>query len=170
MELSERISERDKSIFCRMLNVKELPEHLLKEYFRVKKLVDRIDSQFTPGAMVFIALGAGFNPDTMSFVKVSGEPTSVAPDEQAVATELDSPTVAGPTEPASDEENDIDEPDDDDSDEEIAAETEVQILNEGQIQFGRVVKSSSDKNGISYQVRTDGGEMVTVSPEDIQVL
>lgn len=68
MENSERISEVYSDLFKRMLGIKgELPDFLLKRYFEIKKMTDRIDGRLSSTDLARIALECGFNPETMKF-------------------------------------------------------------------------------------------------------
>ena len=73
MDLSEKIGIVAKEMFCRMLGITELPDFLLLAYFRVKKLVDKVDGVMSPCDLARIAMDCGFDPDTMNFDnRVSG--------------------------------------------------------------------------------------------------
>jgi hypothetical protein len=52
-----------------MLGIHELPDFLLEEYFRCKKLIDKVDGSLSPFDLVQIALRCGFDVDKMEFVR-----------------------------------------------------------------------------------------------------
>ena len=73
MELQERINPVYREMYQRMLGITELPDFLLLAYFRVKKLVDKVDGVMSPCDLARIAMDCGFDPDTMNFDnRVSG--------------------------------------------------------------------------------------------------
>lgn len=67
-KFQEKMDPNHRAYLCRMLKMKELPEYLLEEYARVKKMTDRIDAHLSPGNLAIIAIMAGFNPDTGKFL------------------------------------------------------------------------------------------------------
>jgi len=67
MELQERINPVYREMYQRMLGITELPDFLLKEYFAMKKLVDKVDGVMSPFDLALIATKCGFNSDTMKF-------------------------------------------------------------------------------------------------------
>ena len=68
MENSEKISQVYADLFRRMCGIKgELPDSLLKRYFQIKKLSDKIDGRLSSCDLARIALECGFDPDTMKF-------------------------------------------------------------------------------------------------------
>ena len=69
MELNEKIGIVAKEMFCRMLGITELPDFLLLAYFRVKKLVDKVDGVMSPCDLARIAMDCGFDPEIMQFEK-----------------------------------------------------------------------------------------------------
>lgn len=71
MELQEKINRTTIERFQRMLGIVELPDFLLLAYFRVKKLVDKVDGVMSPCDLARIAMDCGFDPDTMCFPGLS---------------------------------------------------------------------------------------------------
>jgi len=69
MELNEKIGIVHKEMFQRMLGITELPDFLLLAYFRVKKLVDKVDGVMSPCDLARIAMDCGFDPEIMQFEK-----------------------------------------------------------------------------------------------------
>lgn len=67
MDLQDKMSQAHRDNYKRMLGLNELPLPLLKRYFLLKKLYDKIDGFLSVGDMVRIALDVGFNPETMRF-------------------------------------------------------------------------------------------------------
>jgi hypothetical protein len=78
MELSEKINTIDRELLQRMIGTKDIPIHVLTEYFRVKKLVDKIDARINPSQLAEIVLRCGFDTENMNF-------NAPAPDLQPVA-------------------------------------------------------------------------------------
>jgi len=65
--MREKISPAHKDMLCRMLGLNELPEFLLKRYFAMKKVLDKIDGFLSPTELLRIALDCGLNLETMKF-------------------------------------------------------------------------------------------------------
>lgn len=72
VDYQEKMDQAHRSLLCRMLNVKNLPEDLLLRYAQVKRLVDRIDGHLTPGDLAMIIISVGVNPDL--------QPTKIPPE------------------------------------------------------------------------------------------
>ena len=69
IELQDKMSENHRNALRSMLGLNELPLPLLKRYFLLKKLYDKIDAFVSVADLVRIALDVGFNPETMRFEK-----------------------------------------------------------------------------------------------------
>jgi hypothetical protein len=59
VEFQEKMDPNHREFLCRMIQVKELPEDLLEQYCRVKKMADRIDAHLSPGVLALIAMIVG---------------------------------------------------------------------------------------------------------------
>ncbi len=71
LEMNEKISEMHKAMFQRMLGIKgDLPDFLLKKYFSMKKLIDKVDGPLSPFDLASMAVSCGFDTETMAFVKM----------------------------------------------------------------------------------------------------
>lgn len=64
VEFQEKMDNVHRAYFCRMLNMKQLPEALLERYAQVKKMVDHIDGHLNPGNLAMIAVIADFGETT----------------------------------------------------------------------------------------------------------
>ena len=71
--MREKIGEMHSDMFKAMLGLNELPEPLLKQYFVIKKLLDKIDGRLSAADLIRIAMDVGLNPETVRFeTKVLG--------------------------------------------------------------------------------------------------
>ena len=77
-----RITPMHKDVLCRMLGINELPEKLLKRYFGIKKLLDKVDGALSTSDLVRMALDCGFNVDTMLFE--DEKPIFITEDEKPI--------------------------------------------------------------------------------------
>lgn len=66
-EMREKIDDMHSGMLKAMLRLNELPAALLKRYFVIKKLLDRVDGRLTPADLVRIAMDVGLNPETLRF-------------------------------------------------------------------------------------------------------
>lgn len=67
MALSDKMVPMHLDMYKAMLGLNELPIPLLKRYFAIKKLLDRVDGFLSICDLVRIALDCDFNLDTMRF-------------------------------------------------------------------------------------------------------
>ena len=67
-DFQEKMNPIHRVNLCRMLKMKQLPECLLKEYLKAKKMVDIIDGSLAVGELAILALRAGYNPNTGKFL------------------------------------------------------------------------------------------------------
>ena len=73
VEFQEKMDPTHRVSLCRMLNVEQLPECLLREYIKAKIMVDRIDGFLTVGELAILALASGYLPDTRKFFPMTTE-------------------------------------------------------------------------------------------------
>ncbi len=66
-ELREKIGDMHSNMFKAMLRLNELPEPLLKRYFVIKAMLDRVDGRLSAADLIRIALDVGLNPETVKF-------------------------------------------------------------------------------------------------------
>ena len=192
-----KISPMHRDLYRRMLGINELPEPLLRRYFGIKKLLDKVDGFITTGDLVRIALDCGFNTDTMLFEDTNQDP---APETHVVAEVSDNPTpepepeeiekpepepaeipvpeeveeVPEPVEePEPDKSFDLDdtlEPEDEEPAEKkevLAVGTAVEAFCDGNIVRGRVNGSKEENGKVIYSIDTDE-ELIDVPEEDVQ--
>lgn len=109
VEFQEKMDPTHRASLCRMLRTEQLPECLLTEYLKAKKMVDIIDGSLTVGELAIIALSAGYNPDTGKFEQTFIETTELGVKEGEDArmqAQADKMAVKSPVEPQSLDESD----------------------------------------------------------------
>jgi len=78
----EKMNPTHRASLCRMVRTEQLPLCLLVEYKKVKLMVDVVDGAITVGELAIIALAAGYDPATKTFLpqqeKNPSEPPAVA--------------------------------------------------------------------------------------------
>jgi hypothetical protein len=161
LKMQENIVPMHRDMYRMMLGVNEVPEAVLRQYFRVKKCLDRIDGRLSPSDLLRIAMDVGFNPETRRFevekpivVSTVDEPvntldlTKELKDEDNYVAETPKQTeVYEPTE------NDIAKTFEEDL---IDDGLEVRVFVDGDIKSGTVV-SGEVINGLAhYKVEVDG--------------
>ena len=67
-DFQEKMNPIHRENLCRMLRMEQLPECLLKEYLKAKKMIDIIDGSLAVGELAILALMAGYNPNTGKFL------------------------------------------------------------------------------------------------------
>ena len=65
--MRDRMNPMHNDMLRKMLGLNELPEFLLKRYFAIKKLTDKVDAPFTPMDLLRMALDCGLNLETRKF-------------------------------------------------------------------------------------------------------
>jgi len=167
MELNDKIGIVDKEMFHRMLGIKaheNLPDFLLVEYFRVKKLIDKVSGNVGVFGLAQIAMDCGFDPDEMEFdfkahtIEATAIPLETAtlssgantsdwsPPETGEATDEITDTLPGPL-----YEN---------------GET-VEIIQDEEILQGRVVDKRWEDEAWMYTVECDNEETYEVAEDEI---
>ena len=66
-DMQDKMAPPHRDILRRMLGVNELPEFLLKRYYAVKGLLDRVDGFLSPCDLLRIAMDCGLNLETKKF-------------------------------------------------------------------------------------------------------
>ena len=186
MELNDKIGIVDKEMFHRMLGIKaheNLPDFLLVEYFRVKKLLDKVDGSVGAFGLARIAMQCGFDPDEMEFnfkahtIKAKamefpvGFGSGASGKEDASEETLVSGTTQGP--PAEAPPEAVEVPDEEPSpipeplrtpEPNYTPGQSVQIIQDDQILIGKVV-GTNEKDG-TYTVLCDDNEQTYEVSED----
>ena len=182
MELSDKMSAMHRGMYKRMLGLNELPIFLLKRYFSIKKLLDKIDGFMSVGDLVRIALDCGFNPDTMRF---DGHISAKIPLKALAGVAKDKPAAKPEKEPEPEPEKAVVETEEKTADKEvdekeaveekpeiyvgsIPLDETVKILYAGNIIEGTVEGCKEEEGNLIYSVDTDEG-ILEVSQEDIEV-
>ena len=162
LDLNEQISEQHKTMFQRMLGIKgDLPEFLLAEYFKVKKLVDKIDGHIGPCSLAEMALRCGFNTEYMRFETF--ETKTFTGGIPAGVTKTASADVTIEEQAAADAVVDAPMPI-------LENGTPVEIIVNDLLVEG-MISGTQEKDGKrSYQVDTDDGETLTVDKNDVDVV
>ena len=83
----EKMDPTHRMYLCRMLGMKELPECLLEQYARVKRMVDRIDGHLSPGDLAMIIMSAPIDMIAETVEQPAEQPLDESDDraiEQAV--------------------------------------------------------------------------------------
>lgn len=93
-EFQEKMDPAHRMNLCRMIGMEQLPECLLEQYVRVKKMIDRIDGRLSLGTLAIIALMAGYNPDTGKFEQTLEETTEG--EDARLQAEADKTAVESP--------------------------------------------------------------------------
>jgi len=186
-ELELKMSPVNRDLFRQMLGIKELPENLVRRYFSIKKMTDKVDGRLTPADLARIALDCGYDPELGEFVGFEGTiTTGTAPFEKTTETieeKVDEPEEADKsikevlyekdvrgrtkledeekTEPTADvpESADI-------GDDEINVGDTVTALVDDEMKEGKIVGSQEKNDEMIYQVEIDG-ETVDVSEDNI---
>jgi len=144
-ELRDKMSQMHSDMLKRMLGLNELPEFLLKRYFALKRLTDKVDAPMSPMDLVRIALDCGLNLETMRFH--NGDQHTFSKPE---------PESEPEPEPES-------EPD-------IPNGKSVTILWNNQLTKGFIDSSERLSNGeFRYTINLENGETVELMKEDIEV-
>jgi hypothetical protein len=65
----EKMNPMNRNMFCILLGVTEPPEVVCKQYFAMKKCLDKISAPITPVDLLRIAMDCGFDVHTRRFVK-----------------------------------------------------------------------------------------------------
>ena len=175
MEMNDKIQALHRETFQRMLGIKgDLPDFLLAEYFKVKKLIDRVDGYVSPCDLAGIALHCGFDPETMTFKETEISPEALEKlSDDGVGTLTMSQTEIPPANapantgsPATEATEALTEP--------IKApiipyDTMVEILVDDVITEGKITRTQEDNGIRTYQVETEDGETYTVDEDEIDI-
>jgi len=160
MELNDKIGLVDRETFQRMLGIKpheNLPDFLLVEYFRVKKLLDKVDGTVGAFGLATIAMQCGFDPETMEFESESRITCSVASDTETATlssganTTDNSPPEA--VEPAGEADNPTPEP-------LYAMGQSVDIIEDDQLTTGNIVNREYKDEKWVYFVGCDENDAI----------
>jgi hypothetical protein len=68
-DMLEKMSPMNKSMLCTMLSVAEPPEAVCRQYYAMKKCLDKISAPISPVDLLRIAMDVGFNVHTRNFVE-----------------------------------------------------------------------------------------------------
>ena len=198
-DFQEKMNPIHRENLCRMLRMEQLPECLLKEYLKAKKMIDIIDGSLAVGELAILALMAGYNPNTGKFLsydetidwedarlqaqarKLAAEP----PDQQAPRPLDESDdkviedAVEAPVEPLVDEtETDEQKPD-------LSAPTAklwspgmpVRALIDEEFKLGKIVGISKPSEvgkeigaAVQLTVELKGGDTVTVEENEVEAV
>ncbi len=166
MEMSERMTDVHKDMFCRMLGVEKVPDSVVEQYFRIKRLVDKVDGRLT------IVCLAGMVLDYQDYV--SKKPEKPAEDEESSEIPADEQEEEKPDLPAPEAEEpspkDEVEKTVDIGEEEITPGMQVEVFQGDEILKGKVVGQQSDGSTVKYQVEVDGRDgAILVTRDEIEV-
>ena len=159
LTLRERMSDKDKALYCRMLSRKnpdDLPDALFEAHFRVAMLTNKVDALIRPGTMALIALGVGFDPDTLKFdgcprgylAEAREQDENIKPDTKP-GEEMETASNAWPEDA-------------------YIKGHKVQFFAEGSVLAGKVETAKQTEAGIQYGVKIKGvKELRILQPGEI---
>lgn len=141
----DRMPERDRELLCNMLRVEAVPPEVAEDYWRVKRLLDRVGAPFCVSAMAAIAARHAL--------------TEPAPRKPVIAPEPEAINEVAP-EPAHDEPG------------LIGAEVRFFDADSGTFVEGTVLGYSGDADGDDClcDVETDDGERIQKTLDELEVL
>lgn len=176
--MRDRMNPMHNDMLRKMLGLNELPEFLLKRYFAIKKLTDKVDAPFTPMDLLRMALDCGLNLETRKFnngdqmhtfsaedVGSVAEPEPEVPEKEPEQEVIEEPAkVVSESEPEPEPEED----------KPIRNGQEVNAFTEdGEIVRGHINGHKKIDGKMYYTVLTDDGGVLgekEVVAEDIEVI
>jgi len=188
-EMRIRIAPMHNDMLRRMLGVNELPEPLLRRYFGIKRIIDKVDGALSTSDLLRLALDCGLNIDTLRFEDekpvekiiekpVERVPSLIAVNEKLRQEDTDDPyEVPEVNDPY--EDYDLDEALEPDDEPDVLPEAEpvkkevlaigqpVEVFHDGDIVRGLINGSKEEYGETVYSVELED-EIIEVPEKDVQ--